>query len=221
MSWSISSVVVPASAICRSRWPRSALSARVESGRRLVEAQEPRPHGDRPCHTYELPLPLRQLGRGRVRQRDEIEQRERVVGGRGRLGTPTDELRRQRERGRTVGSDGQVLAHREVVEQLGALPRSSEAAARAHVRWQPVEVTTVELRAARVPDEAGDRVDEGRLARTVRPDQSHELAVIDDEVDVLHGMDAAEAHRQPGRGEHGAHAALARAFFSALAWAVL
>ena len=54
--------------------------ARVEAGRGLVEAEEPRLHRDRPRHADELPLTLRQLGRHRVRDAAEVEQLERLVG---------------------------------------------------------------------------------------------------------------------------------------------
>ena len=65
--------------------------ARVEAGRRLVEAEQPRLHGDRPCHADELPLTLPQLGRHRVRDTAEVEQLERLVGRRIPTGESADE----------------------------------------------------------------------------------------------------------------------------------
>jgi hypothetical protein len=61
--------------------------------------------------------------------------------------------------------------HGEVVEQLGALPGSGEPAPRPRVRRQPGQVVPVELDATLRADEPGDRVDEGRLAGTVRPNK--------------------------------------------------
>ena len=48
-----------------------------------------------------------------------------------------------------MGGDGEVLAHRQVVEQLDRLPRAGETAPRARVRRQPGDVVAVELDAAR------------------------------------------------------------------------
>ncbi len=73
------------------------------------------------------------------------------------------------------------------------------------MRRQPSEVAPVQLRTPRVPDEARDRVDEGRLAGPVRPDQADELTLLDDDVDPVDGMHAAESHGQAGRREDGGH----------------
>jgi hypothetical protein len=44
--------------------------------------------------------------------------------------------------------------------------------------------------------EAADAVEDGSLARPVRPNQADDLAVLDRQREVLHGDQAAEAHRQ-------------------------
>ncbi len=116
-----------------------------------------------------------------------------------------DDLRRQgKERG-SLRSDGKILAHREIVEQLGALPRPGETQSGAFVRGHPRELAPVELDPTRRPDVTGDRVDEGRLARTVRPDQADELSLLGVDIDVLHCMHPAKANRKVGRREDGAH----------------
>jgi hypothetical protein len=122
----------------------------------------------------------------------------------GRAPTPCELGGQGEERG-SLGSDLDVLANGEIVEQLGALPRSGEAALRAGVRRQTCEVTAVELDAAAVANEAGDGVDEGRLAGAVRADQADQLPIVDGEVDVLHRVHATEADRQTRRREHVAH----------------
>ena len=73
------------------------------------------------------------------------------------------------------------------------------------VRRHACEVAPVQLRTSRVPDEARDGVDERRLAGPVRPDQSDELTLFDDDVDVVDGAHAAETDGQAGRGEDGGH----------------
>ena len=105
--------------------------------------------------------------------------------------------------------DEQVLADRQVVEQLDRLPRAREPAPRPRVRRQAGEVVAVELDAAPAADEAGDRVDERRLARAVRADQPDELARADLEVDVDDGVHAAEADRDPGRPQDRCHRSVA------------
>jgi hypothetical protein len=178
---------------------------RVEPGRGLVEAEQARPHRDRARHADELALALRQLARHRLGERPELEQVERLVRRGAVPGGAADELRGQRQPGRALGGDHQVLTHRQVVEQLCALPRPREPAARACVRRHPGEIPPVELGPARVPDEARDRVDERRLAGAVRPDQPDELSFLDGDVDRVHGADAAEPDGQAGRLQDGGH----------------
>ena len=96
----------------------------VEAGRRLVEAEETRPHRDRAGHADELPLSLRQLARHRVGERAYLEQRQGLVGRRVVARRPTDELGCECQPRGALGGDHEVLAHREIVEQLGALPRA-------------------------------------------------------------------------------------------------
>ncbi len=78
-----------------------------------------------------------------------------------------------------------------------------------NVRAMPRRVISFRLRPAidlpgeahvaiRRLEDAGDDVEDRRLARAVRPDQPEDLAAIDVKVDGVEGSHAAEAHRQPG-----------------------
>ena len=141
---------VPASAICRSRWPRSSLS-RVSRPAAGSSRQRSRgSHRDRPRDPDELALPLRQLGRHRRRRSpprssSSSASPRRLAAGCAR---PTSSAASARNDGRCA-ADVEVLAHGEVVEQLGALPRPGEAASRPRVRRQPREIAS--RRARRAP----------------------------------------------------------------------
>ena len=157
--------------------------ARVESGGGLVEAQQPRPAGERAGDAHELALSLRELVGHRLGGPVETDQSERPVG--------------------LSAGDGDVLADLEVVEQVGVLPRPRQAAAGSLVRRQRTDVLPVERDAPRERDEARDRVDQRRLAGAVRSDQADQLALADLEVDVLERVDAAECDGQAADREHG------------------
>ena len=211
MSWSIRSVAVPASAICRSCRPSSPLSwvSRPAAGssrhrrRGCIAIARATPTSFRcPC--------VSSLGIASASE-PISSNAERLVGRRVVAGGPADELRCECQPRGALGRDHEVLAHREIVEQLGALPRAGEAAAGACVRRHPREIAPVELGAARVAHEARDRVDERRLARAVRSDQPDQLALLDDDVHLVDGAHAAEMHREAGRGEDGRHAVSAGA----------
>ena len=209
MSWSIRSVVVPASAIRRSRWPSSSLSF---VSRPAAGSSRQRSRGSIAI-ARATPTSLRCPWVRSAGIASAIEPRSSRSSARSAAAlsprAPSDQLGGEREERRALGGHGEVLAHGEVVEQLGALPGAREPAPRPRVRRQPREIAPVELDAARVADEAGDRVDERRLAGAVRPDQADELALLDVDVDVVDGAHAAEADGQAGGGQDGAHDALA------------
>ena len=194
MSWSTRKIDVPA-VTKPAQAPAELLAlVRVEAGGGLVEADEQRSHDERPRDADELALPLGQLLGHRVRQapraraapaRSDISESPVRRDGHGLLERAPD--------GRAMRGDEQVLADRQVVEQLDRLPRPREPEARTCVRRQPRQVATVELDASPGAHEAGDRVDEGRLARAVRPDEADELPRGDLEIDVDDGVHAAEA----------------------------
>ena len=111
---------------------------------------------------------------------------------------------------RMISGDGEILPHGQVVEELDGLPRPGQALPGAGVRGQPGDVGTGQLDGPPMGHEAGDGVDEGRLPGAVRADQTDELARLDVEVDVDHGMHATERHRD-GAGREHAHDSLTTA----------
>ena len=56
--------------------------------------------------------------------------------------------------------------------------------------------------------EARDGIDERRLTRAVRPDEADQLAGLHLEIDVDHGMHAAERHRDAVGGQDRCHCSL-------------
>ena len=103
------------------------------------------------------------------------------------------------------GGDREVLPHAEVVEQLGRLPGAGETAPGPGVGSEAGDVLPVDAHRAAVGHEPGDRVDEGRLARSVRPDQTHELSGLHFEVDLDDGSHTTERHGDAVRREHRGH----------------
>ena len=85
--------------------------------------------------------------------------------------------------------------------------RSSNSSSDCHVRAEPRRARwcgrqlrdrrAVERDRARRWHEAGERVDRGRLAGAVRPDQPDELAGLDAQVEVVDGAQPAEGDAQP------------------------
>ena len=145
---------------------------RVESGGRLVEAEQPRRRRQSARDADQLPVGLRQLTRHRLAQALELEDAERLFHLRRPIGRPGDDLPHGAQGGWMLGRDRDVLVHREVVEQLDRLPRSRQAHARPDVRRLARQVVAVEQDAAAIGNEARDGVDEGRLAGAVGPDQA-------------------------------------------------
>ena len=168
---------------------------RVEAGAGLVEADDARRARERPRHADELALALGELVGQPVGHALEAHEVQRIVGrGLARRRPPEDLAQRAPHRRRLRG-DREVLGHGQVVEELGRLPRARQAAARALVRRQPRQLAAVQLDAPAGAHEAGDRVDEGRLARAVGADQPDHGALGHLEPDVDERLHAAEAHR--------------------------
>ena len=98
-----------------------------------------------------------------------------------------------------LGGHAEVVADVQVVEQLERLPGSSEPEPLASVRRQVVDLVSVETDPARRADESGEAVDERGLAGAVRADQPDDLALVDVEIDLVDGLEAAERHRHRRR----------------------
>src|SRR5580704_13642791 len=106
------------------------------------------------------------------------------------------------ETGALVGvpAKQQVLQHACMLKQLDVLEGARDAAARDLVRPHSGDVFALEQEPAlgRVIDPAY-KVEDRRLAGTVRADQGKDLARLDREADAIDGADAAETHGEPLR----------------------
>src|SRR4029079_8403210 len=89
-----------------------------------------------------------------------------------------------------------VLPHGHVQEQPQRLERAGDPLARDLVGLEAADALTREPDVAlgRLVD-AGDEVEQRRLARAVRPDHAHDLALVDVEVELRHARETAERHR--------------------------
>src|SRR5205807_8934575 len=90
--------------------------------------------------------------------------------------------------------NAQILGQRQAGERPRQLEAARQPAARALMRRQPVQALVGKAHAAGlVAQRAADAIDQGRLARTVGPDQAEPLARLDFQLDVLQRGEAAEA----------------------------
>ena len=95
--------------------------------------------------------------------------------------------------------DLDVLAHGQLAERAAVLERAREPGAPAPVRAPAGDVALVELdRAGGREVEAGDQVDERRLAGAVRADQADDLVPVQLERDVVERLHALERARDGG-----------------------
>ena len=199
MSWSTSSIAWPA--VDEPAQPPAELLAlvRVEPGGRLVEADEARLRRRAPARCRRAcaaPATARSAARprsppARAARASARSPRSRCAGAETDLlaacaTTEGDARRRAGSRARVRSSKSSIDCH------VRASPSRARACGGRPVRSWPSSSTR-----PRDADEAGDRVDEGRLAGAVRADQADELARADLEVDVDDGVHPAEAHRDP------------------------
>ena len=197
MSWSIRNTDIPWVRNSRRCDAEQLALGGVEAGRRLVEQHQLGVGGERPGDADQLALAVAEVGRERVGEVVETEHRQRpvdlLVVGLLVVAGP-HHVAEERVPPRSLGGRQQVVADRQVLEQLERLERAAQPEVGAAVGRLAGEVDAVERhRAAADVGEAGDGVDERRLAGTVRADQPDELARLDVEVDVLVGVQAAVA----------------------------
>ena len=95
------------------------------------------------------------------------------------------------------------FAHRQVLEQLCALERSTEAEPGAAAAREAVHVVAEDLDRTPAAHEPADRVHQRRLAGAVRADEPDDLARRDVQVDVVDHDARAERHRQILDPDHG------------------
>ena len=102
----------------------------------------------------------------------------------------------QTESGGDLDRDAQIFPHRQFGKDLGDLEGPRHAAPDAARRQQMRDVLAVENDAARCRrEEAGDQIEEGRLAGAVRADDGAQLAGLDRHRDIVDGDQAAEMLR--------------------------
>ena len=113
--------------------------------------------------------------------------------------------------GADLDRDAHVLAHRELGKDLRHLEGAAHAELDALLRRQPRDRPAVEHDLARGGrEEAGDQVEERRLARTIGADDGAQFARRDAERYLAHRDQAAECLGDAADLQHGTHAALRR-----------
>src|SRR5207248_8026877 len=149
-----------------------------EPARGLVEQQQARARSEGAGELDPLHRPERQPGRRTAGDALEPELREQLL--RGPLAA-------------RMPSDLDVLEHRHAREELDVLERPRDAPADDPVGRRSQQALAGEGDLARIRAvQAGDQVEERRLAGAVRADQPGNLALLDREPDVVDGDDAAE-----------------------------
>jgi len=89
------------------------------------------------------------------------------------------------------------LAHRQVLEQLGALEGPAQPEARPLGRREAVRIVAEDLDTPAAAHEPADRVHERRLARTVRADEPDDFARPDVQIHPFQHEARPERHREP------------------------
>ena len=201
MSWSMRKIAVPSVEEPPQVGTELLALGRVEAGGRLVEQQQLRRRGQGPGHADELALAVRQVARQAVGAR----RRARARRAPGRRAAPS--VRRsasgRRRSSRNEYHRGRSAATSRLSRTLRSSNSSSDWNVRDSPRWarRSADSSLSSMpskldRPARHGGEAGDGVDERRLAGAVRSDQPDELAGLDVEVDAVVGGQAAVADGQ-------------------------
>ena len=196
---------------------------RVDPGHRLVEEQEAGLRHQRPGELEQLALASGEGARVLVRELGQVEHVEQLD----RLLVDLALARAPAERpedhvgeplARLVGRrQHHVVDHRHRRQRLGDLEGPHHSQPGDHVRRSPLDLAAVEHRPAAIRAvEAGDQVEEGRLAGAVGADQGRDRAPLDVHRRPADRLDAAEvlddlgrfedlrgAVRAPGRGRRG------------------
>ncbi len=148
---------------------------RRETERRLVEDQQLRLHhqraGDREHLLFAAGQRFGDLGLAFFEDGKQLEE--------------PGELRFARGGRQVLAAEIEVLAHRHVAEQLARLRALDDAAARDRSGRHAAQRAIAETDRPRVRHEAGDGVEERRLAGTVEADDRHELSLANVDRDVV------------------------------------
>ena len=173
------------------------LHHRRQSGRRLVEQQHRRLHHQRACHRQHLALAARE-GTGALVQplTETRQQADDVV-------APLAEVARPQ-----VGAHPQVVVDREAGEDVADLRDVADAAFDELVGAAPGDVFTTEHHGTGADrHEPEHRLQQRRLAGTVRPDDADDLALFDDEVAAMEDVDPGQVAGDDGGRLEQAHCA--------------
>ena len=172
---------------------------RVHAGRRFVEQQQARLVGQGAGDLQPALVAVRQLHRQAVAatlEPHEVEQAERLDVGLLLLVALGRRAHDRAEPGRVevvVLADEDVLDRGHAREQADVLVRPRDAVVGDLVRAQRVDRVAIERDAALVHvEEAGQAVEERRLAGAVRPDDARDRAFLEFEVELADGGQAAE-----------------------------
>ena len=180
-----------------------------QAGRRLVEEEDPRFLGDEGAEFHQAADAGRELGREPVPPGLEAEVvQERVDP----LRHSPLELARAREaegggqraggRRRPLRGERQVLGHGQAGEEPAVLEGAGQTGQGPQPGAEPGDVGAGEADPPRLGgDEAGQGVDQGRLARAVGPDEAHDLAFPDGQRGVIDRGEATEADGEAGAGQ--------------------
>ena len=168
----------------------------VEARGGLVEQEHGRFGHERAGDADEARDTVRQRRRPHVEHVAELQLLDDLVHERGRRRAPRPEQVGEVGPPRlVVRRDEQVLAHRHLLEQLDGLPRPHDAGAGPPLHRPAVDGGVAETdRSARRRREAGDDVEDRRLARAVRADEPDDLAGFDREAHAVDRDDTAELH---------------------------
>ena len=172
----------------------------VHARRRLVEQQQARPRGQRAGDLQSALVAVGQAGGLDVALAAESHEDQQVLGFQhgglllGLLAPRADDGAHPARDEVLVGAHEDVLERRHAPEEADVLVRPREAEVRDPIGTQLVDGEAVEGDAALVDlVEAGDAVEEGRLAGAVGPDDADDGALVDGEVQGIDGQQAAEA----------------------------
>src|SRR5882724_924627 len=171
---------------------------------RLVEEDDLRSQGERGRHVEELLVPLRQLPRRHVTLVREAEQLGDLEGGLLHLAIPGERREQAGAAPEARHAGGlQGLEDREVGKDLDELEGSGHAEPRQAHRADAADLAALEAHAARARfRDAGEDVDQRRLAGAVGSDDRDELARVDPEAHAVEGAELAVELPEPVRLEN-------------------
>jgi hypothetical protein len=107
--------------------------------------------------------------------------------------------RQQSVPGAQLAADPHVVTHRQVAKQAAGLKRPGQSRGRNLEGPQSDERSSPQAhRPAGRPVDAGEQIEDGGLARAIRPDETLEIAALQGQAEMLYGLQAAEGDREVG-----------------------